>query len=95
MDATLQIAQAEQRIRSVIGDTASTALLAYPDGKRNDFLVEEYLPNQSLIRAAFTTDGQTVTIDASRWQIQRYTCGDHWKTSEDFDALVQSWIQIQ
>ncbi len=89
-DAQDQIHNAEIYIRSVIGQQHATGLFAYPDGRRHAFLTERYLPEQDLIRAAFTTDGRPVTAADNRWEIPRYTCGDHWNSAESLRVLLKS-----
>jgi peptidoglycan/xylan/chitin deacetylase (PgdA/CDA1 family) len=84
-DADNQIRKAEQYIQSKTRNRA-TGLFAYPYGQTNEYLLQQYLPayqHQHTIKAAFTVAGKYVTPDTSRWEIPRFICGEHWKSSEE------------
>ena len=88
-DAAMQIEQAEAYIRQVIGAEHAIGLFAYPGGKASRYLVEEYFPAQGLIRAAFGTGGQPVSIQSNRWHLPRYVCGEHWSSPAELAVLLQ------
>jgi len=89
LDARMQIEQAESYIRRVVGAGRSTGLFAYPDGRSSEFLRREYLPGQSMIRAAFGTHPGRVDASSDRWYLPRYVCGDHWSSPEQLSALLR------
>lgn len=90
VDAAMQITQAEHYIRQVVGAERARGLFAYPDGKSCSYLTDTYFPSQELIMAAFTTAGQPVTADSSRWLIPRYCCGEHWNSPASLRELLEN-----
>jgi peptidoglycan/xylan/chitin deacetylase (PgdA/CDA1 family) len=87
-DADAEILNAEKFIREKTNGK-STPLFAYPYGENNDFLIDEYFPARSQwIRAAFATGGEPVTKSSNRWNLPRYVCGDHWKTSDELMRIL-------
>lgn len=87
-DAERQILDAEQHITSIIGDY-STRIFAYPYGHVNRFLREEFFPHYSdRFRAAFATGGDYMTETSNRWAIPRFVCGEHWKTPEELEQIL-------
>ncbi|MGE4070865.1 MAG: polysaccharide deacetylase family protein [Lysobacterales bacterium] len=87
-DAEREIGDAQRLLRERLGPMAQ-ALFAYPYGQFSDYLVSEYLPGQSLIRAAFCCGGQYVTSASTRWTIPRFTCQEHWQTPEDLREILR------
>ena len=68
------------------------SLFAFPYGESNDYLVHEYLPrfgHQHRLRAAFGTSPAPVTLHATRWNLPRYVCGQHWRSPEEFERLLR------
>lgn len=69
-----------------------TRLFAYPYGEFNDYLTDEYLPENTdthgLI-AAFTTKPRPVTRFDSRWLLPRYVCGRDWSSPTELRALIK------
>lgn len=66
---------------------------AYPFGHFNRYLIDEYLPannTRNNLRAAVSTGARPVTRNDSVWCVPRYTCGHHWKSPPEFDALLSS-----
>lgn len=86
-DAEREIGDAQRYLTMSLGEHAST-LLAYPYGGFSDFLTQDYLPNQSLVSAAFAVGGRYVDGDCSRWAIPRFTCQEHWKTPSALRELL-------
>lgn len=87
-DADREIGDAERLLQERLG-TLANGLFAYPYGQFNDYLVSEYLPGQSLIRAAFCCGGQYVSSASARWAIPRFTCQEHWQTPEDLREILR------
>lgn len=66
-------------------------LFAYPYGESNDFLVDDYLPREHRrlgLRAAFGTAPVPVERGSNRWDLPRYVCGHHWRSSEGLAAVL-------
>lgn len=90
-DADNQIRKAEQYIQRKTRHRA-TGLFAYSYGQTNEYLLQEYLPDllhQHAIKAAFTTPGEYVTPNTSRWEIPRFICGEHWKNPEELKNILK------
>ena len=63
--------------------TKRSRLFAYPWGHVNDFLINQFLPNDGVnsgIEAAFTCGAVKVEQTTCRWQLPRYICGFNWKS---------------
>jgi len=87
-DAEKQIKQSSEYINSQINNK-KTQLFAYPYGDYNDYLVEEYFPNQQdEILGAFSCEPKHVTKSSNVWQIPRYMCGLHWKNNTEFENIL-------
>lgn len=87
--ADAEILNAEKFIREKTGQR-SVPLFAYPYGEWNEFLVEEYFPARSeWISAAFTTSGQYLTADSSRFLLPRFVCGEHWNSPEGLVRILK------
>ncbi|HKE47668.1 MAG TPA: polysaccharide deacetylase family protein, partial [Rhodanobacteraceae bacterium] len=66
-------------------------LFAYPYGETNDYLVRDYLPRhvaEHRLRAAFGTKPEPVTRASARWNLPRYVCGHHWRSTDELARLV-------
>lgn len=69
-----------------------TRLFAYPYGHYNDYLSGQYLPghpHEHGLWAAFSTDPEPITAQASRWRLGRYVCGYHWRSPEALQAILR------
>jgi hypothetical protein len=91
-DAQEQVLQAISYI-STLAPNPGTALFAFPFGKPSEYLVREYLPNfqtEHQLSAAFSTEPATIHRESNIWSLPRYVCGYHWKSPEDFSALLKS-----
>jgi len=87
-DAERQISQAHQQLQADL-EGGLKPLFAYPYGHVNDFLRRHFLPgNRVGIEAAFSTEPAFVTEDTDRWCIPRFVCGHHWRSEDDFLAIV-------
>ena len=86
-----QILKSQKYIESITG--IRPTLFAYPWGESSPYLLNEYLPehksNHSLI-AAFSCEPEMVNAQTNPWNIPRFVCGLHWKTSEELEALLSS-----
>lgn len=91
-DANAQIREAARYIAQR-APNASVALFGYPYGHVNEFLSGDYLPRQAgsenpFVNAAFGTDAGYVTPGSNRWNLPRFVCGWHWKSSEELEKLL-------
>jgi len=89
-DADAQVRRARETIEAVLGAPCSR-YFAYPYGHASSYLVDTYFPQhqaEHLHIAAFGTGGKPVTPQASRWNIPRYVCGEHWRTTADLERLL-------
>ena len=89
--ADAEIRQAADWLDAFLGTRAS--LFAYPYGQSSAYLREEYFPrfaHEHRVRAAFGTVPAPVTPTSDRWNLPRYVCGFHWKSPEEFEALLRS-----
>lgn len=90
-DADKQIRQAARVIDEAIAPR-KTSLFAYPYGEANEYLLREYLPrfrHEHRMRAAFTCEPAPVHKTSNQWALPRYVCGLHWKSNEEFRALLK------
>jgi len=58
----------------------------------SDYLKDKYFPGfqeEHQQRAAFTTEGMSITPNMNRWALPRFVCGQHWRSSEELVQLVQ------
>jgi peptidoglycan/xylan/chitin deacetylase (PgdA/CDA1 family) len=91
-DADAQIASAMTYIAAHTRGRAAP-FFAYPFGHYNDFLTQQYFPDQGKklgIDAAFSADPRPILGGESRWCLPRYVCGHHWKSPGDLRALLTS-----
>ncbi len=89
--ADAEIAQATRLIGAAIAPQR-TSLFCYPYGQSNDYLRTDYLPNHQSehgMRAAFGDGATPVTSASDRWNLPRYICGWHWKTSQELKAILR------
>ena len=91
-DADAQIRDAARYIVTR-APNPSAGLFGYPYGHVNDFLRKDYLPSQAasdepFVNAAFSTDAGCITRDSDRWNLPRYVCGWHWKSSAELQAIL-------
>lgn len=89
-DASAQIREAAIFILDKTGGM-SVPLFAFPYGRYNDYLIEEYFPNymdEHGMIAAFSADGKYVSAQDNRWCLSRFICGFHWKSPADLIAIL-------
>jgi len=92
-DADAQVREAARFI-AARAPNPSVALFGYPYGHVNAFLSKDYLPRQAaspepFVKAAFGTDAGFMSSDSDRWNLPRFVCGWHWKSSEELAALLR------
>ncbi|MGH8040603.1 MAG: polysaccharide deacetylase family protein [Rudaea sp.] len=88
--ADAQIAQAAHLIDTAIAP-ARTTLFCYPYGHSNEYLRTDYFPNHTTehgMRAAFGDGAKPVTQQCDRWNLPRYICGWHWKSSNELREIL-------
>ena len=91
--ADQQIIQAKQEIDCLAG--GNSRLFCYPWGQTNDYLVQNYLPqqgHQAGIKAAFTCGAKAVTKHTNRWKIPRFVCGPDWHSPSQLHQLLRPFI---
>lgn len=89
--ADSQIAAAARAIDAVIAPY-HTSLFCYPYSQVNDYLRTEYFPRFGEVhgmRAAFGDGAAPINMSSDRWNLPRYICGHHWKSSAQLRALLQ------
>jgi hypothetical protein len=94
--ADAEIAAAARAIDAVIAP-ARTSLFCYPYGHVNDYLRKEYFPghvSEHGMRAAFGDSGTAVDESSDRWNLPRYICGWHWKSSDSLRAQLLDVLGI-
>lgn len=89
--ADRQIVAAGEHIATATGGSCPE-LFAYPYGHVSDYLCTEYLPGHKhhRIKAAFTTEPQSVHAGSDRWQLGRYICGRHWNSNTGLKQILLS-----
>ncbi|MEO7757008.1 MAG: polysaccharide deacetylase family protein [Dokdonella sp.] len=90
-DADAEIRQASDWLDARLAPHR-TSLFAYPYGDSNAYLVEEYLPrfaHEHRLRAAFSTEPAPVDTSSHRWQLPRYVCGQHWRSTDDLVRILE------
>lgn len=88
--AEFEITRAQRYLHERLG--AAPSLFCYPFGDVPEFLRAQWLPaNGSSIglRAAFGVGARPMSFTDDQWDLPRYVCGWHWKTAEDFVALLR------
>lgn len=94
-DAQSEIAVANNYLCSRRGRRGPT-LFAYPYGRANEFLAEEYFPRGEEVhgvKAAFTTAGGPVERGVDRWRIPRFVFGWHWKSIREFEEILDDCVR--
>ena len=91
-DADAQIREAARFIAKH-APNPSVALFGYPYGHVNEFLSKDYLPRQAMspapfVKAAFGTEAGMMTAASDRWNLPRYVCGWHWKSSGELERIL-------
>jgi hypothetical protein len=88
--AEFEVTQAQHFLRDALG--RAPAMFCYPFGHVSEFLRTQWLPRRGPalgLRAAFGDGARPVMHSDHRWNLPRYVCGWHWKTAEDFAALLR------
>lgn len=86
-----QVRQAADYIDGKLAPVHRSSLFAYPYGEFSDYLAKCYLPDyrhEHRQEAAFTTAGEPVHAGSDRWLLPRFVCGQHWRTPEDLQAIL-------
>ena len=68
-----------------------TTLFCYPFGHVPDYLRLDYFPHHAAehgMVAAFGDGAEPVTLASDVWNLPRYICGWHWKSSEALRAIL-------
>ena len=89
-DADRQISAAQDYIRLKTGNRI-LPLFCYPYGHVSEYVRDEYLPQQGErlgLHAAFSTAGASVTPASNIWSLPRFVCGWHWRSPQEFEALL-------
>jgi hypothetical protein len=89
--ADAEIAAATRAIDAVIAPRR-TSLFCYPYSHVNDYLRTEYFPkleNVHGMRAAFGDGAKPIDASSERWNLPRYICGHHWKSSDELRAILR------
>ena len=69
------------------------SLFAYPYGETNDYLAGEYLPRHARehrVRATFGTGASFVESNSERWNLPRFVCGPHWRSTGELERLLDA-----
>jgi hypothetical protein len=88
--ADAEIAAAARYIDAATTPHRAT-LFCYPYSHVNDYLRREYFPQcekKHSMRAAFGDGATPLTLESDRWNLPRYICGWHWKSSEELRAIL-------
>ncbi|MFK8013216.1 MAG: polysaccharide deacetylase family protein [Marinicellaceae bacterium] len=89
-DAEKQIKHASLYINSQL-NSKKTQLFAYPCGEYNQYLIDDYFPQQQdEILAAFSCEPEHASKCSNVWKIPRYMCGLHWKNKKEFTKIIQN-----
>lgn len=87
-DANFQITKANQYIDSKLANK-STSFFAYPEGKFNEFLTDNYFPfQQNQIKAAFSCEANYISQNSNLWALPRFVCGNNWNSPKEFEHLL-------
>lgn len=87
--AEKEIAAAQRHLQQGYG--LQSPYFAYPWGHCNEYLNEEYFPENSSmlgLKAAFTTEPNYLRADSHTWRIPRFVCGDHWRSTADLRQIL-------
>jgi peptidoglycan/xylan/chitin deacetylase (PgdA/CDA1 family) len=91
-DAYIQICRAQNFIEQRLG-REGCRLFAYPWGHVSRYLCDDFFPNRLAEHkhvAAFATGGEPVTPTANRWALPRFVFGEHWRTPEEFQGILDA-----
>lgn len=91
-DAEAQIADAQRYIDARTNHKA-LPFFGYPYGHVPAYLRDEYFPvhgDRLGIIAAFSTSGLPVSEHTCVWDISRFVCGFHWRSTEEFESLLDA-----
>lgn len=86
-----QISRSSAYLQQRLPKSALANVFAYPYGHSNAFLAQKFLPDKTQkhgIRAAVTTEPGLTVRQTNRFLIPRYTCGLHWQSSQQFEAML-------
>jgi peptidoglycan/xylan/chitin deacetylase (PgdA/CDA1 family) len=95
VDADAQIRQAADWLDARLAPHRAS-LFAYPYGETNSYLLDEYLPryaSEHRLRAAFGTDPSPIHAGAPRWNLPRCIAGQHWKSPDELERLLDAMIR--
>ncbi|MEE9345887.1 MAG: polysaccharide deacetylase family protein [Methylococcales bacterium] len=84
-----EVRQASEFIHGLI--ERKSLLYAYPWGQYSEYIANEYFPDfqyEHHIKAAFTTEPETVHSQTNQWLIPRYVCGEQWKSPEQLIQII-------
>lgn len=73
-----------------------TTIFCYPFGHVSDYLRDTYFPRHMDAHGMLAAmgDGATpVTADSNRWNLPRYICGWHWKSSDALREILNGFGQ--
>ncbi len=90
--ATAEIAAATDFINTRIAPHRTT-IFCYPFGHVSDYLRDKYFPRHMDAHGMLAAmgDGATpVTAESNRWNLPRYICGWHWKSSEALGEILKA-----
>lgn len=88
--ADQQIRFSSERLWAMAPNPAAS-LFAYPFGRANDYLAQEYLPlNASRIgvSAAFISAPEPLTRNSNRWRLPRYVFGRDWDSAAGLQKIL-------
>jgi len=85
-DAVVQVKDAFHVIHSTARGDAGR-LFAFPYGQVSNYIADEYLPAQSEILGAVTSEAKPLCGDCSPWRLPRYICGWNWKSNGDLAEI--------
>ena len=88
--ADAEIAAAARFINERIAPQ-QTRLFCYPFSHVPAYLHDDYLPNfqhEHGMAAAMGDGAQPVTMTSDRWNLPRYICGWHWKSSDTLRSIL-------
>lgn len=91
-DAKGQIIDAQSVVDRITGNR-SVPVFGYPYGHVSSYLKESFFPehgNRIGINGALSTAGKPVDNECCIWDIPRFVCGYHWKSSADFSTLLNN-----
>ncbi len=88
-------AQIRDAARFINGRTHGRAapFFAYPFGQYNDYLVDDYLPQDRSgagILAAVTVDGRPLHPSDSAWKLPRFSCGYNWNSPDELRKILRA-----